>query len=875
MTTNELRKKFLDFFASKGHTIVASDSLVPKEDPTVLFTTAGMQQFKKQFLGEIDGFTKATTSQKCLRTDDLNEVGVTAFHHTFFEMLGNFSFGDYFKKEAIAWAWEFLTEVAKLPKEKLWVSVYHEDKEAKEIWLSNIKIDPKKLVELGDKSNFWPSQAKTKGPNGPCGPCSEIFYDYGADVGCKSPKCDPGCSCGRFSEIWNLVFTQFNRQDGGVLSPLPNKNIDTGMGLERLAAVAQGKKTNFEIDLFMPILAAIDTDAKKAKVVLTAKERNIIADHMRAIVFSIADGVIPSNEGRGYVVKRLITDIADIMLEKSDTSFVSKLVPSVVEAMREPYPELTDKQRNISIWIQKTEEAYKKVRQERIPELKKEAKASPKNLGAIIFKYRDTFGLTLSAVNKVLKDLKITNDKIEHALKEAEALMDKQREKSRAASKMTGDVFTSSGLDLRGVAKTAFVGYDHVESKAKVVALFKDGNSVKKASTGETAQIILDKTPFYAESGGQVGDTGIIKNDKTATEITQTYKISDVIIHKGEIKKGPIAVGDKVEAVVDREKRLDIMRNHTATHLLQSALREALGTHVHQQGSFVSSDRLRFDFTHPKSLSLKEAEQIENIVNAHIRDCHSVNKKNMTLAEAQKEGALAFFAEKYGQNVRVVTVGEVSKELCGGTHLDNIGQIGIFKIVGESAIAQGIRRIEAVTGRHALAFVRTTEHQVAQIADILKVSQTEIIPKLEAQTKKIKELERELSQLKIESLQNSMDDLINKAKNINGVTYIASEFPGSDIETLRRIVDRIKQKARSALIAVGACGDNGTALIISVSDDLVKKNIAANAFIAKVSTKINASGGGRAQLAQAGCKEKINLTMVFEYIETLIKENSL
>ncbi|MCX5680716.1 MAG: alanine--tRNA ligase, partial [Candidatus Omnitrophica bacterium] len=510
MTTNEIRKKFLAFFAAKGHAMIASDSLVPKEDPTVLFTTAGMQQFKKQFLGQVDDFTKAATSQKCLRTDDLDKVGVTAFHHTFFEMLGNFSFGDYFKKEAITWAWEFLTEVVALPKEKLWVSVYKDDQEAKAIWLNAIKIDPKKIVELGDKSNFWPAEAKTKGPNGPCGPCSEIFYDYGENVGCKSPTCNPDCSCGRFSEIWNLVFTQYNRQDGGILSPLPNQNIDTGMGLERLAAVIQKKKTNFEIDIFAPILTTIDTEAKKHKITLSTKERYVLADHARAIVFGIADGVVPSNDGRGYIMKRLITDAADIVLEKCDSSFIGQLVPAVVEAMKSPYPELASKQNNIMAWIQKTEEAYKKVRQERIPELKKEIKKNPKNLGPIIFKYRDTYGLTNAAINNTADSISLSPIEIKNGFHEAEKLMDQQREKSRAASKMTGDVFTASELKLDGIPKTTFVGYDQIEGSSKILALFKDAESIKTANAPEKIKIVLDKTPFYAESGGQVGDTGTL-----------------------------------------------------------------------------------------------------------------------------------------------------------------------------------------------------------------------------------------------------------------------------------------------------------------------------------------------------------------------------
>jgi len=875
MTTIDIRKKFLTFFAAKKHKVITSDSLVPKDDPTVLFTTAGMQQFKKQFLGQIDDFTRATTAQKCLRTDDLTQVGVTAFHHTFFEMLGNFSFGDYFKKEAIAWAWEFLTDAIQLPKNKLWVSVYKDDKEAKDIWLKDIKINPAQLVELGDKSNFWPSQAKTKGPNGPCGPCSEIFYDYGPDVGCKKENCSPACDCGRFAEIWNLVFTQYDRQEGGLLKPLPNKNIDTGMGLERLAAVVQGKNTNFEIDLFMPILAAIDTHAKKQKITLTTKERYVMADHMRAIVFGIADGVIPSNEGRGYVIKKLITDITDIVLSKTNKSFISNLVPSVVEAMKDPYADLIEKQHNIISWIQKTEEAYQKVRQLRIPELQKEIKENPKQLGQIIFKYRDTYGLTLAAVQSVLSASSFTEKDIRDAMNEAENLMDQQREKSRAASKMTGDVFTSSDINLSHIAKTHFVGYDKTESKTKVLKLFSDTTETQRISAPAVAKIILSETPFYAESGGQAGDTGTLTTPNAIIDITHTYKISDVFVHVGNIKEGILSEGDNITAQIDTERRMDIMRNHTATHLLQSALRKILGSHVQQQGSLVADDRLRFDFTHPKALSEDEMIKIEDLVNDCIRACTPIEKNKMSLLEATKQGALAFFAEKYHQEVRVVAIGQVSKELCGGTHLNNTGEIGLFKILGENAIAQGIRRIEATTGRHAIAFVHDLEQKIAHIASILKAPKEEVVQRLGSQVKKVKDLEKEHSATMLNVITASADGIVSQSIPIGDVKYVCKDYSDGDldIETLKQATDILKQKAKSAVIVLGvSTAINGTALVVAVTNDLIAKNIKANEIIKKVTQEIGGNGGGRPQLAQAGSKDRQDLNKTFQYIENLIKQ---
>ncbi len=872
MTTNQIRKKFLDFFASqkKGHKIVPSASLVPpeSEDKTVLFTTAGMQQFKRQFLGHVTDYRRAATCQKCLRTDDLDKIGKTNFHHTFFEMLGNFSFGDYFKKEAIAWAWEFLTKELKIPAEKLWVSVYKDDKEAKDIWIKEIGINPKKLVELGDHSNFWPADAKEKGPNGPCGPCSEIFYDYGVNPDCpKKEKCNPDCSCGRFAEIWNLVFTQFNRKDGGVLEPLPNKNIDTGMGLERLAAVVQGKKSNFETDLFVPILEAIDqeTNAQRGKYTLNVEDKRIIADHIRAIVFGITDGVMPSNEGRGYVIKRLIIDATDKMIPQGKTvGRLYELVNTVAEIMREPYPELSSatKLNQIRTIIREIQEAYLNTRNVRLPELKEKVQELKKQglpdselikkFGELMFSFRDTFGLTLSTIQRVLLDSHVPENISQGAQQRFGELMKQQQEKSRAASKMTGDVFADTSNF--NVSKTKFLGYEEMQAEGKILKIVVENNEIEEVKEGQLVKVILDQTPFYAEGGGQVGDSGYLVGPHGTIRVEDTQKKDDVFIHFGKVEKGSLKKSDRLKASVDKERRFSIMRNHTATHLLQAALRHVLGSHIQQQGSLVDHDRLRFDFTHPKALTKKELREIENHINACIRSCDPVTKQSLPIAEARKSGALAFFAEKYGEVVRVVSVGNYSKEFCGGTHLDFTGQIGVFKITGESAIAQGIRRLEAKTGVGALKDINQHEEELEKIAETLKTPIEDVGRRLAQQTARLKRLEKELHESRFETVKNSIDTIIAKASVHHNVKLIHHLFEEMDMEMLRKISDLLKQKCKSVIIVLGAREDDNASLLLAVSDDVVKRGIKANELIKELATLIDGRGGGRPELAQAGSK---------------------
>lgn len=878
ITTNELRKKYLDFFKSKSHTIVTSDSLVPKDDPTVLFTTAGMQQFKRQFLGHIEDFTKASTSQKCLRTDDLDEVGKTAFHHTFFEMLGNFSFGDYFKKEAISWAWEFLTQILQIPAEKLWVSVYQDDEEAYHIWVNDIHFPADRIVKLGDKSNFWPSDCKAKGPNGPCGPCSEIFFDYGIGPNGEGEGLNPGNdNIGRFSEIWNLVFTQYNRKEGGELEPLPSQNIDTGMGLERLAAVLQNKTSNFEIDLFEPILKSIDAEMT-INVSSERNERYVIADHCRAITFGIADGVVPSNEGRGYIMKKLIIDSTDIAISNGQKkASIFKIIPSVISTMSEQYPELIDKSKEIQAIVKNIEEAYIKVRKVRLPEFINEVTLNQENaavIGEIYFKYRDTFGLTVPTMQTALQQLKINKSILTEAEKIFAQLMKKQQEQSRASSKMIGDVFT--GMDLKlDVDKTVFLGYEHAEANAQLLALINDNKIVDQVNASDQVKIILNQTPFYAESGGQVGDTGFMSNSNGIIRIDNVFKQDDIFIHCGEVLKGSFQKDDQVDTIIDVDRRLSIMRNHTATHLLQFALRKILGSHIKQQGSFVAADRLRFDFTHPSSIANDQLREIEDLINVLVRSCDPVRTEFLPIDEAKKLGALAFFAEKYGKEVHVVTIGDYSKEFCGGTHLGSTGQIGLFKIVNESAIAQGIRRIEAKTGIGALEDMKEQEQQLNKAAAILKTPVQDLIDRVQQQSNQLKQLKKDNEQLKFETIKSTIVTELTDAQEINGIRVFSKLFQNIEIDLLRKMSDFIAQKLTHSVIILGSTLDNNAAVLIACSDEAVKKGYKANELIKEIADKIDGRGGGRPQLAQAGGKNTQNIDQTIQNLRLQIinKEN--
>lgn len=835
MTTNELRHKYLEFFKSCGHKIVPSDLLVPADDPTVLFTSAGMNQFKKQFLGQISDFHRAASCQKCLRTGDLDKVGNTSCHHTFFEMLGNFSFGDYFKKEAIAWAWEFMVEVLKVPEDKLWVSVYKDDAEACNIWKNEIKIPVEKIVKLGDHDNFWPADAVIEGPNGPCGPCSEIFYDWGNGVGCGKPDCSPNCSCGRFVEVWNLVFTQFDRKGEvgvkGVLAPLPNKNIDTGMGLERMASVLQGVKTNFEIDIFKPIVKAIkDVLLATSHQPPVTSQINAIADHIRAAVFAICDGVVPSNEDRGYVVRKIIRRAFLHALNSGNKNpFIYKIVPAVCEVMKEPYPELISRRENIALIIKAEEEKFCQTLREaeKILAGKKELSSEE------AFMLYDTHGYPL----ELLKEKGIKFDERAVLL-----MMDNQRALSKKSSMLGGDVF---GADITRLDfKTQFLGYEEYESEAEILAVLEDKNGIT---------VILDKTPFYAETGGQVGDKGKIEAEGKSAEVYDTRKINEAFAHYIKIAKGQFSVGDKVKVSIDKERRMDIARNHTATHLLQAALRKVLGGHVRQQGSLVSFDYLRFDFTHFKGLTSEELARVEELTNEYIRNSDEVVKIELSLEEAKKSGALAFFAEKYAEKVRVVSVGGYSKEFCGGTHLDSTGQIGIFKIISEGSVASGIRRIEAITGRGAYKKIQEDAAIIADLVGQLKVPPDKLREEIEVKLNYIKKIEKELTGHHLALFENHIPQLLKNVKTIKNIHLITAKIAVHGIQDMRVGLDSLKNKIEQPYVIFLFNQFFGNSLfIISLSDDLKNKGYDARNIIQRLGLK----GGGRPDLVQGGMENK-------------------
>ena len=868
MRSDALREKFLKFFEAKKHKIVESDSLIPKDDPTVLFTPAGMNQFKKEFLGFNSGFSCAATSQRCLRTDDLDKVGKTSGHHTFFEMLGNFSFGDYFKEEAITFAWEFFTKELKIKEDKLWVSVYKDDVEAYKIWADKIGIPKEKIVKLGDKENFWPSEAKTKGPNGHCGPCSEIFYDLGEDAGCGESDCDPSCDCGRFIEVWNLVFTQFNRKEDGSLEPLPKKNIDTGMGLERLAAVMQGVKNNFETDLFKPLtkeIIEITEQSPRMEIIYA------IADHIRAIVFAIYDGIMPSNEERGYIVRKLIRK-STLHLRNlgKKQPFLYKLVPVLSEIMKGPYPELESRKENIAEIILSEEKSFMatlntstKLLKEKFAEFFKHQ--SPEKVGKIAFQLYDTYGmpleLTLDWLNR--NNLKISLDAFNKE-------MGKQKNRSKLKSAMKGDVFRQSEVELN-VKKTKFLGYQDYSTKAKIIKIIAGDQEAKKINKGESARIILEKTVFYPESGGQIGDRGELFKGRNIFEVLYTQKTNKVIMHIGRVKVGSFKKSDLVSAKINIERRLAIARNHTATHLLQAALRKVLGDHVKQQGSLVASDKLRFDFTHFKDVNKEELDRIEEVVNGFVLGNIKLNIKQLSLAESKKQGALAFFGEKYESKVRMVSIEDISKELCGGTHLESTGSIGIFKIIQEGSVASGVRRIEATTGLSAYKIIKQDEDILEDAAFILKVNKERLAQELESKMSRIKSLEKQISTQKIDNFKASLDELIQNAEAIKDIKIITNVIENAQIDLLRKNVDLIKQKVNNTVIVLATKNQDKALLVMGITPDLCQKGLDASKLILNLGQILGGSGGGRKDFAQAGGTKPENFTLAFEELKNIIR----
>jgi alanyl-tRNA synthetase len=848
MKTDAIRQSFLEFFKTRGHTIIASDSLVPKDDPTLLFTGAGMNQFKEKFLGRNITYRRATSSQKCLRTGDLENVGRTSGHHTFFEMLGNFSFGDYFKKEAIGWAWEFFTKALKVDPEKLWVSVYKDDDEAYSIWKNDIKIPAVKIIKLGEKENFWPSEAPSKGPNGPCGPCSEIFFDYGKDAGCGKADCSPACDCGRFVEVWNLVFTQFDRQADGSLSPLPNKNIDTGMGLERIASVMQGVRTNFEIDIFVPILEAIEkstvhgprSTAKRAKM-------NAIADHIRAVTFTIANGVMPSNEERGYVVRKLIRRSLSHAKELGiHEPFLYKLVSVVAEVMKAQYPEIRERRDDIAQVVKREEENFSSVLQTQLPRVREAFEKASKektgtDLAEIAFNFYDTYGMPYDMLEEIAEKFRLKIDK-----EVFESFLEKQRQMSRAKTKIKGEIFTETfakKVEAMGL-KTEFLGYERSHIEATVLAVLEGG------------EVILDKTPFYGESGGQVGDWGKLESASGVMEVEDAKKIGDTIVHIGKVLSGKLEKGEKVKVSINDDIRNKIKCNHTATHLLQAALRKVLGEHVRQTGSLVDQDHLRFDFTHMKKMEPREIARVEEIVNENIKSAMPVAKEIKSIDDAKKEGATALFGEKYGDKVRVVSVADISKELCGGTHVDNTKEIGYFKITSESSIASGVRRIEAVTGAAACEWVQKQKEAEKQ----KQLSENR------------KEEEKKAIGARLTEQINKLDSLIERSAAVSGTKIVTDIIDGVNIDGLRMLSDKIRAKAVSCAVILAMSEGEKASFIISLTSDLVKKSIRAGDLAKDLARLLNGSGGGKPEFAQGGGKDVTNLERALGQIKEAIKK---
>ncbi|MDD5504880.1 MAG: alanine--tRNA ligase [Candidatus Omnitrophica bacterium] len=838
MKHTRIRGEYLDFFKGKGHRIVPSDSLVPAGDPSLLFTSAGMTQFKNEFMGNVKDFTRAASCQKCMRTADLDNVGRTCYHHSFFEMLGNFSFGDYFKKEAIAWAWEFLTVNLRLDPASLWASVYEEDEESYFIWQDMIKIPGERIVKLGQKDNFWPSEAKDKGPNGPCGPCSEIYYDYGPRSGCGRPDCTPACSCGRFVEIWNLVFTQYNRKDSGLLEPLPNKNIDTGMGLERLCAVMQGVKNNFETDLFVPIIEAIKKELDIAPAGGSVSRIHAVADHARAAVFAIADGITPSNEDRGYVIRNILRRALLHAIELgAKEPVLYKLIYSVSKVMQEPYPELSKKHQDIAGIVRLEEEKFfstlKKGRSV-LDAMIKEAQESGRAMlsGEDAFRLFDTHGLPFAVTKQLCHGRGFSVD--EDAFN---GLMRVQREQSRQHSNISSSVFLDTGIK----EKTEFIGYDKCRSKAKVLRIMSpDGDEIHSADSSlSKAQVILDQSVFYPQQGGQEPDKGRLFSKAFEAEVFFARKVQGYIVLDIKVLSGRVSRADIVESEVNVERRMDIARNHTATHLLQAALRCVLGSHVQQQGSMVDADRLRFDFTHFKAMTPGELQKAEAMVNEYINGANAVAVEEMTIEQARATGALAFFGDKYGQKVRVVKAGNASLEFCAGTHLGNTSDIALFRIVKEGSAASGIRRIEAVTAQYAM---RWQEDQARGLAVQQKAFQ-------DKQEKK--KLEKDM----LKKSEGEVDLIIESAEEMKGIRVIIKCLNGRNMDALKRISDIIRNRLEKGyIIFLAAPDDLKIPVYLCISKDLAAKGFDASNILNTILVSFSGSGGGRQEAAQGGVK---------------------
>ncbi|MDE4008320.1 alanine--tRNA ligase [Glaesserella parasuis] len=859
-TTSEIRQAFLEFFQSKGHTIVPSSSLVPENDPTLLFTNAGMNQFKDVFLGlDKRSYNRATSSQRCVRAggkhNDLENVGYTARHHTFFEMLGNFSFGDYFKPDAIAFAWEFLTspQWLALPKEKLWVTVYETDDEAYDIWNREIGVPAERIVRIGDNKgapyasdNFW-----QMGDTGPCGPCTEIFYDHGDHIW-GGPPGSAEEDGDRFIEVWNVVFMQFNRQADGTLKKLPKPSVDTGMGLERISAVLQHVNSNYEIDIFQALIKEIASLLNVTD--LDNKSLRVIADHIRSCAYLIADGVMPSNEGRGYVLRRIIRRAVrhgNILGAKS--AFFYQLVPTLAKAMGQAGEILTQKQAHIQKALKAEEDQFARTL-ERGLALLEDALAKVENKvlsGEVAFKLYDTYGFPLDLTADVCRERSITID---------EAGFEREMQAQRARAQASSNFGTDYNYVIKVDGSTEFKGYEVTECEATVVALFSNGKAVEAIQSGENAVVVLDRTAFYGESGGQVGDSGVIASEICNFEVNDTQKYGQVFGHIGQLASGTLSVGDKVKAEVNTTRRHAITLNHSATHLLHSALRQVLGDHVAQKGSLVSENSLRFDFSQGEAISKADLEEIERIINTKIRENIVVTTEVMDLESAKQKGAMALFGEKYGDRVRVVDMtAAFSVELCGGTHVKQTGEIGLFKVVSEGAVAADVRRIEAVTGENAIGLLHQQQQILNQSAELLKADTASLVEKIQQLQEKSKKVEKELQQLKDKLAAQAGGELAKQAQQINGVNVVVQRLENVDAKALRTMVDDLKNQLGSAVIVFATQTDEKVNLIVGVTKDLTDK-VNAGELVGLMAQEVGGKGGGRADMAMAGGSQPENIT---------------
>ncbi|VAW99489.1 Alanyl-tRNA synthetase [hydrothermal vent metagenome] len=864
-TSADIRKAFLDFFHSRQHEIVASSSLVPGNDPTLLFTNAGMVQFKDVFLGQDKrAYTRATSSQRCVRAggkhNDLENVGYTARHHTFFEMLGNFSFGDYFKRDAIQYAWAFLTQEMGLPADKLWVTVFDEDDEAADIWLKEIKVDPARFSRIGAKDNFW-----SMGDTGPCGPCSEIFYDHGDDIP-GGPPGTPEEDGDRYIEIWNLVFMQYDRDSDGKLTPLPKPSVDTGMGLERLAAIMQNGHSNYDIDLFQALIKAI---AKLAKCKdLNNNSLKVIADHIRSCSFMIVDGVIPSNEGRGYVLRRIIRRAIrhGHKLGMRD-AFFYKLVAALVKQMGEAYPELTKMQSQVEKVLKQEELRFAETLDQGMVILEQTiAELAGKEIpGDMVFKLYDTYGFPFDLTADIARERDLTVDK-----KGFDKAMGAQRERARSAKSFSVDYSQSINID----GATEFTGYSLLKDNGKIIALLKDGEMVEQLSEGEQGMLIMDQTPFYAESGGQVGDHGELVDTDSGNSIfnvSDTQKQGDVFAHIGNVVQGSLKVGDSLEAFVDESERQQIAEHHSATHLMHAALRDVLGEHVQQKGSLVDAEKLRFDFSHFEPITAEQLAQIEALVNTHIRCNHDVETKVMSQDDAIASGAMALFGEKYGDSVRVLNMGDFSIELCGGTHVQRTGDLGIFKITSETGVAAGVRRIEAVAGAKGLEWVEQGEETLTQIADLVKSNRDDAAQKVEQLLSQNRKLEKELDKLKAKMASSQGSDLASQAEDIAGIKVLAVKLDGADAKVLRETLDQLKNKLGSAAVVLAAVDGEKVSIVAGVSKDKTDV-IKAGDLVNVVAEQVGGRGGGRPDMAQAGGNKPASLDGALKLVPGWVKQ---